>query len=113
MGVGDPFGIEAAHALSSGMGGIRTAGDLVLRMQLAKGMKIDAAKKYVAEKLGVSVIELSDVITMTEVREKLGLTIQIPYLGQPVGMDAKFRIAELLGIKINCVEKFKIRAGIK
>jgi len=36
------------------MGGIRTAGDLVLRMQLARGLKIDRAKDYVAAKLGVT-----------------------------------------------------------
>jgi len=33
---------------------VRTAGYLVLRMQLAEKMKIDEAKAYVAEKLGVS-----------------------------------------------------------
>ena len=30
--------------------GMRTAGDLVARMQLNRGMRIDAAKQYVAEK---------------------------------------------------------------
>ena len=46
MGVGDPYGMHAAHAIVSGMGGIRTAGDLVARLQLNRAMKIDAAKKY-------------------------------------------------------------------
>jgi dimethylamine--corrinoid protein Co-methyltransferase len=95
------------------MGGIRTAGDMVLRMQLSRKMKIDEAKKYVAEKLGVTVMELSDVIKMTEVREDLGLGLQQPYNGANIGMEAKFRIAEALGIKINSVERFKKRAGIK
>ena len=54
MGVGDPLGAEATHVLAAGMGGVRTAGDLVLRMQLAKKMRIDEAKAYVAEKLNVS-----------------------------------------------------------
>ncbi len=48
------------------MGGIRTAGDLVARLQLNRGMRIDAAKKYVAEKLGVSVLDLGDTIVMSE-----------------------------------------------
>ena len=57
--------MHAAHAVVSGMGGIRTAGDLVARMQLNRGMRIDAAKKYVADKLGVSVGDLGDTIEMT------------------------------------------------
>ena len=51
MGVGDPFGMAITHAVASGMGGMRAAGDLVARMQIARGMKIDQAKKYVADKL--------------------------------------------------------------
>ena len=40
------------------MGGIRTSGDLVAWMQLIKKMKIDAAKQYVAQKLGVGIADL-------------------------------------------------------
>lgn len=94
------------------MGGIRTAGDLVLRVQLAHKLKIDDAKKYVADKLGVSVIDLADVITMTDVRENLQIGIQEPFGGATIGMAAKFRISELLGIKINSVERFKERSGL-
>lgn len=97
------------------MGGVRTAGDLVLRMQMSKRMKIDEAKAYVAEKLGVSVEDLHDVVTMTDVRtdKGLGLAHVEPCAEENNGMAAKFRIAEALGIKINSVEKFKERAGIK
>jgi len=35
---------------------------------------------------------------------------QLP--GRPRGRGAKFRIAEVLGIEINCVEKFKQEAGL-
>ena len=59
------MGAEATHAICAGMGGVRTAGDLVLRMQLANKMKIDEAKAYVAEKLGVTVEDLHDIVTMT------------------------------------------------
>jgi hypothetical protein len=95
------------------MGGIRTAGDMVLRMQLTHKMKIDEAKKFVAEKLGVTVMELCDVVKMTEVREDLGLGLQVSYTGANIGMEAKFKISEALGVKINSVERFKERIGIK
>ena len=46
--------MHAAHPLVAGMGGVRTAGDLVARLQLNRGMRSDAAKQYVAEKLGMA-----------------------------------------------------------
>lgn len=84
-------------------------------MQLANKMKIGEAKRYVAEKLGVSLEELCDVITMSEKREKLGLGLAHvePCAGANGGVEAKFRIAELLGVRINSVERFKERAGLK
>ncbi len=60
MGVGDPFGMHVAHSIVSGIGGIRTAGDLAARLQLNRSMKIDAAKKYVADKLGATVADIAD-----------------------------------------------------
>ena len=95
------------------MSGIRTAGDLVLRMQLAKSMKIDEAKKYVADKLGVKPIELSDSDLMTEIRTKHGLGRSFDLNKMPKGIEAKFNIAKMLGIKINSVELFKERTGLK
>lgn len=86
-----------------------------MRMQLTRKMKINEAKKYIAEKLNVSVEELCDVVTMTDVREELGLGLAHvePYAEANIGMEAKFKIAEVLGIKINSVERFKERAGLK
>jgi len=109
------LGQEATHAICAGMGGVRTAGDLVLRMQLAKKMKIDEAKEYVASKLGVTVAELCDVVTMSDVRRDMGLGLchVEPCKEENNGMAAKFRIAEVLDIKINSVERFKERAGLK
>jgi hypothetical protein len=100
------------HAIASGMGGMRTAGDLVARMQMTRGMKIREAKEYVAKKLSVSMRDLSDPVRMTEVREDLGLGAITPLPGGPIGMEAKFRIAEVLGIEINGVERFKKLAKI-
>ena len=100
------------HAIASGMGGMRTAGDLVARMQMSRGMRIGEAKEYVARKLSVSVTDLSDPYRMTEIRDELGIGLVTPLPGRPMGMEAKFRIAELLGVKINCVERFKEKARI-
>ena len=33
--------MDVTHALAAGMGGIRTAGDLVARMQMARGMRLE------------------------------------------------------------------------
>jgi dimethylamine--corrinoid protein Co-methyltransferase len=100
------------HAIASGMGGMRTAGDLVARMQMTRGMRIREAKEYVAKKLSVSVTDLSDPSRMTEIREEVGIGLITPLPGRPMGMEAKFRIAELLGVEINSVERFKRKAGI-
>ena len=100
------------HAIASGMGGMRTAGDLVARMQMTRGMRIREAKEYVASKLSVSVRDLSDPLTMTELREDLKIGSITPLPGRPFGIEAKFRIAALLEIKINCVERFKHKIGL-
>ena len=48
------------HYMASGMGGIRSAGDLVARMEYNSNMKVDKAKEYVAKKLGISTLEIAD-----------------------------------------------------
>lgn len=95
------------------MGGIRSAGDLVLRMQLAKSMRLNEAKKYVSEKLGVDPADLADCSVIREIREDLDIGYSMPSDGAAKGIAAKFRISDLLGIRINSVEKFKQKAGIK
>ena len=103
--------MHVAHAIASGMGGMRTAGDLVARMQMSRGMRIEEAKAYVADKLGVSTLELVDPVVMSEIREELNIGMVMPLPKQANGMAAKFRIAELLGIEINCVKCFREKAG--
>ena len=88
---------------------MRAAGDLVARMQMARGMKIQQAKKYVAEKLGVSITDLTDPVIMTEVRDDLQIGVMTPLPGCAKGIEAKFRIADLLDIDINCVNRFRDR----
>jgi hypothetical protein len=106
------MGTEIAHTISACMGGIKTAGDLVLRMQLAKGMRLWEAKAYVAQKLGVSAYDLSNPAIMGEIRQELGLGVQSPNLGDITGMAAKIRISKLLDITINSVDNFMKKAGV-
>jgi hypothetical protein len=95
----------ATHTLASGMGGLRTAGDLVARMQMT-GMRIAEAKKYVAEKLHVSVLELSDEVVMNEVREVLNIGRVVSHHGKARGIQAKINIGKLLDLELNSVKRF-------
>jgi len=94
------------HAQASGMGGMRGAGDLVARMQMSKGMRIEQAKAYVAKKLSVGIEDLTDPVIMNEVRTDLGLGVMTPLPGFAKGIEAKFNIARVLGIDIGCVKQF-------
>ena len=108
--------MASSHALASGMGGMRTAGDLVARMQMTRGLRLPQAKKYVADKLGCSVADLSDTVAMHDMRRDLGLgrmqVQDLTYPDHPGTIEAKFHIAEVLDIPINSVERFKANAGI-
>ena len=100
-----------AHALASSMGGIRTTGDLVARMQMTRKMRLPEAKRYVAGKLGLSVTEIGDSTVMRRVREELDIGVITAVAGAAKGLEAKARIADLLGIKINSVERLKRKMG--
>ena len=109
--MGDPFAMAITHAHASGMGGMRAAGDLVARVQMTLGMKIEDAKKYVADKLKVAISELTDPVIINEIRQDMQLGVMTPTPGCAKGMEAKFRIAEALDIEINCINRFKQRAS--
>ncbi|MBW1867125.1 MAG: hypothetical protein JRI38_05200 [Deltaproteobacteria bacterium] len=98
--------------MASCMGGIRTAGDLVAWMQMTRKMKINEAKTYVAEKLGIDIPELTDEEVMREVRADLKIGTVTAIAGSPRGIRAKYRIAEVLGINIRSVDLFKRDLGI-
>ena len=78
------------------MGGLRTAGDLVARMQLTRRMRIPEAKAYVADKLGVGTTDLSDPVAMTDVRRELGLGLlgneEVAGPEDAIGIQAKVNI---------------------
>lgn len=97
-----------SHALASGMGGIRTTGDLVARMELRK-MRLPEAKRYVADKLGVSVFDLTDSTVMRRLREELDIGVITAVPGCAKGLEAKARIADLLEIPINCVRRLEAK----
>ena len=91
--------MSLCHALASGMGGIRTTGDLVARMQLCK-MRLPQAKRYVADKLGVGILDLTDSTLMRELRADLDIGVVTGLPGAAKGVAAKARIAELLDVPI-------------
>jgi len=99
--------MTVAHIMAAGMGGIRTAGDLVAWMQLTQRMKITEAKEYVAQKLGINVMELTDEEVMHQIRQDLDIATLPVIADGASGIVAKCRIAELLDIELNSVNKFK------
>jgi len=101
------MGMHIAHIMASGMGGIRTAGDLVAWMQMTRKMKIHDAKAYVANKLGIEMIELTNEEVMRDIRKDLKIGTVTSIAGSPKGIRAKKKIADLLDIHIRSVDLFK------
>ena len=99
--------MPVTHIVTAGMGGMRTAGDLVAWMQMSRRMKLAEAKHYVAEKLKVDVEDLVDEDVMYALRKDLGIGVVTPQAGGPEGILAKCRVADLLDIDINSVQRFK------
>ena len=83
---------------------------------MSKGMRITEAKKYVADKLGVAPRDLSDNLTMHELRGELRMGRiyegETTYFKDPSPLEAKYHIAEKLGININSVDRFTRGLGI-
>lgn len=91
------------------MGGLRTAGDLVARMQMTRRMRLPEAKGYVAAKLGVSAADLSDPTVMADVRRDLGLgtipTEDTATPDDPLAIEAKVNIARVLDVPVRSAER--------
>jgi dimethylamine--corrinoid protein Co-methyltransferase len=90
------------HYTSSGLGGIRTVGDLVGRVQLRNKCKISESKKYVMDKLGIGYDEIHDECFMRNFREEHGLGFITTTGGAPYGIEAKINIEDILDIDIAC-----------
>ena len=99
--------MPVTHIVTAGMGGMRTAGDLVAWMQMSRRMKLADAKQYVADKLKVNIVDLVDEDVMYALRRDLGIGMVTPEAGGPEGIRAKCRVADLLDIEINSVQRFK------
>ena len=80
-------------------------------MQLIKKMKLAEAKKYVAQKLGIDLLDLTNEEVTRQLRENLGIGTTTSVAGSPKGIRAKLKVAELLDIPINSVELFKSQTG--
>ena len=78
-------------------------------MQLTRRLKIDEAKQYVAAKLGISVLDLSNEEVMQQIREELDIGIISGPADATKGVAARARIAELLDISIHSVNVFKAK----
>ena len=78
---------------------------------MTRKMKIYEAKEYVAGRLGIDIIDLTDAEVMHQLREDLGIGLVTSVSGSPKGIRAKMKIAELLDIRINSVELFKSQIG--
>ena len=81
-------------------------------MQLSKKMRVDEAKKYVADKLHVTPLDLSDPHAMRLLREELDIGTITGVPGVAKGLAAKANISKLLDIPINSVEVFKKKTGL-
>ena len=80
-------------------------------MQLIKKMKLTEAKKYVAQKLKIELLDLTNEEVTRQLREDLGIGTTTSVAGSPKGIRAKLKVAELLGVPINSVELFKSQTG--
>ena len=76
-------------------------------MQMSRKLKIHEAKAYVAEKLGIEVMELTNEEVMRPLREELGIGTVTSVAGSPKGIRAKIKVAELLDIQMPSVDLFR------
>jgi hypothetical protein len=97
--------MSMSHALASGMGGIRTTGDLVARVQLHTKMRLPEAKKYVADKLHVALDDLADSTVMRGLRQELDIGVITAVPGARRGIEAKRNISELLDVPVACLKR--------
>lgn len=79
---------------------------------MTRKMKIQAAKQYVAKKLAVDVLELTNEQVMRERRIELKIGTVTSIAGSPKGIRAKWKVAELLDINIRSVDLFKKQLGL-
>ena len=72
-------------------------------VQMAKKLRINEAKAYVAKKLNIEVSSLNDSNAMCKLRRELGFGTISPLPGEKTGIVAKKNIARVLDIPIQSV----------
>jgi Dimethylamine methyltransferase (Dimeth_PyL) len=79
-------------------------------LQLRK-MRLPQAKRYVADKLGLGVTDLTDSTLLRELREELDIGVVTGHATAAKGIEAKAHIADLLGVPIRSVERLRRTIG--
>lgn len=97
------MGMPIAHGIAGGIGGIRTAGDMVARCEMKK-MRLKDAKRFVSKKLGIDVNAIADEFTMRKLREDLDICTITGVPNVARHLEAKARIANILGMQIRSVD---------
>jgi dimethylamine--corrinoid protein Co-methyltransferase len=100
--------MPARRIIAAGIGGIRTAVDLLAWMQMTRRMKLADAKSYVVDKLSISPVNLVDGNVMITSRQDLGIGDLTPEAGGPEGILAKCKVSELQDIETNSVQIVKV-----
>jgi perosamine synthetase len=108
IGVGDPFGLEVAHEVACGMGGIRTAGDLVLRMQLSKGM-IVTTDPEICELCSSMRNQGRGKNSSWLIHERLGYNYRMNELSAALGLVQLNRIEEIIRKRSLVAEAYRQR----
>ena len=75
------------------------------RVQLHTKMRLPEAKRYVADKLHVSVDDLADSTVMRGLRQELDIGVITAVPGCRRGIEAKRNISELLDVPIDCLKR--------
>lgn len=85
-------------------------------MQMTRRMRLPEAKAHVAESLGVGVADLSDPVTMTDVRRAHGLgaipTEETASTEDALALEAKVNISRVLGVPVRSVERLRALTGL-
>jgi len=84
-------------------------------MQMTRRMRLPEAKAYVADRLGVSPADLSDPVTMSDVRRERGLgtipTEDTATVNDALAIEAKVNIARVLDVPVRSAQRLRELTG--
>lgn len=102
--MGNTVRMTVSHYTISGMGEVRSVGDLIVRIEYNSNMKIDKAKEYVVNKLRIFAMDIADEYVIGNSGRSSRSALSLPSLR---GIAAKMNIKKPLDIEINSCEKFR------